>query len=266
MKNLESLTLKNNKYLNISPFIDKETSIFDFIRKQNSTKTFLFILIIFILVIIINYYFSTKFIHSFIPLIILIYLFYLYFLSIDKDELEKKKYMIKFIDDQKFPMIYKYNEFLSIISEINYLKYFNENAFYKSLYYTNSYLLLYDFVVNHLQSAGAKAEESYIIVENGQYLLSNVLNQLMSIIINIPPYNSYIQNINIPNGFIDNIESKIKKLQDLFINFQLEIQNYVNKLLNSSVNIHTHFFYDEDLIIKPNPTYLLDYSPNFDLY
>ncbi len=256
----------NLKSINPSKFIKNKYPIIDFLGNQSASRIFYFILIIFFFLIIINYYFSNKLIISFIPLIILSYLLYLVFVSLDKDVFEKKKFVNKFIDYQKFPMIYKYNELLSILNEINYLKYFNQNAYNKALYYTNSYLEIYDYIVNDLETTEADSPENYSIIEKSEILYNLVLNELMSIIINIPPFYSYIQNINIPRGFVDDFQYKIKKLQNIFVDFQIQMNNFVNKLLNMSVNTYSNFFHNEDLTVKPNPTNLLEYSSNFNLY
>ncbi len=250
---------------NLKQFTSKGSDILMFIKKQDSNKKIIILFILFIVFILINYFFSNKVIISFIPFIFFIFIFYFFLTGLDLKHAAKIENIGYSISGEKYPLIYKYSDYLNIFNELNYLNYFNTNSFQRALFFTQSFLNIYDFIINKLQ-LNSNTPQTYDIVNNSVEFYKIVLNELMSIIINIPSYETYIDNINIPQGLLQNTELKIADLQNLFIIFQSQIQNFTNNLVNKSINSLSSFSYPDDLIVVPNPMVHKSYSPHFNLF
>lgn len=258
----ELYNISNQTENNWSNILDR--FIKSFYRSDSTTK-FIVICIIFLIFITINRYFSVKNILSFIPLTIAMAMIGIVIFEREQINENKLSQLADTVDIKKFPNILKYTEILNIINDIVYLSNYNRVSFDQALKYINSFLEIYNYVKQELQ-LNVETPDTYDIVKNGHLLYTQALNYLMSIIINIPPYATYINNIYIPRGILQNTEKKIENLQDIFITYQKHMINYINNLINKSINSRSTFSYADELIVQPNPLNTADYSPNWNLY
>lgn len=245
--------------------LDDKYNIFGFFKNQDSNRQFIILFLMFIIFISINYYFSNKVIISFIPFVFFLFIIYYFISQQDITRAKKNKSIESTIPEDKYPLIYKYSEFLNIFNEINYLNHYNPISFKKALFFTQYFLNIYDFIKDKLQ-INEQDPQNYNIINNSSDYYKIVLNELMAIIISIPPYTTYVDNIKISQGLLQNTELKIDELQNLFLICQKQIMNFTNNLINQSINSLSSFSYPEDLVVIPNPLIHKDYSPNYNLY
>jgi hypothetical protein len=236
----------------------------DLRNKKSNTILFTVISIIFIYVWI-NRYFTEKNIISFVPLIILAMFLYFIISGMDQSRTSWIDHANKNISSTKYPHIYKYPDILHIFNDLSYLNHYNPISFTSSLVYANKFLDIYDFVRHKLQM-NTEISNTYQIVSNAKLFYTSCLNALSSIVVNMPSYSNYDNNVLIQNALPQDMEHHITNLQNIFINLMNQIINYTNSLGEENTNINVQFNDEHDLIVVPNPLDDISYNPSFNLY
>lgn len=236
----------------------------DLRNKKSNTILFVVIAIVFIYVWI-NRYFTEKNIVSFIPLIILAIFLYFIISGIDQSRTSWIDYANQHIPSAKYPHIYNYPDVLHIFNDISYLNHFNSTSFKSALFYANKFLDIYDFV-RHKLNNNTEVSNTYHIIINAKSYYISCLNILSSIVINMPSYSNYNNNVLVQNALPQDMKHQITNLQNIFINLMNQMMNYTNNLGEEDTNINVKFNDEHDLIVVPNPIDDISYSANFNLY
>lgn len=242
----------------IHPILD------DLRNKKSNTVLFIVIAIVFIYVWI-NRYFTEKNIISFIPLVVLAIFMYFIISGIEQSRTSWIDYVNQHVPSTKYPHIYKYPDILHIFNDISYLNHFNPVSFKTALFYTNKFLDIYDFVRYKLQN-NTEVSNTYRIVDSAKSYYTSCLNILSSIVINMPYYSGYDNNILIQNALPQDMKQQITNLQNIFINLMNQMINYTNNLGEENTNINVKFNDEHDLIVLPNPLDDSSYNQSFNLY